>query len=52
LYLDNYLAQQEDVVETEVTNARGSMKTLVEAIGGIVDGVVVGFLKNDEYYYL
>jgi transcriptional regulator of heat shock response len=28
------------------------MKTLVEAIGGIVDGVVVGFLKNDEYYYL
>jgi transcriptional regulator of heat shock response len=46
------LATQTEEVEQEVHSARGSMKTLVETIGGIVDGVVVGFLKNDEYYYL
>ena len=52
LYLDTYLAQQDEQVITEVSSARWSMKTLVEGIGGIVDWVVVGFLKNDEYYYL
>jgi transcriptional regulator of heat shock response len=25
---------------------------LVESIGGVADGVVVGFVRNDEYYYL
>ena len=39
-------------LDQEVLSARWSMKTLVETIGGIVDGVVVWFLKNDEYYYL
>lgn len=52
LYLDTYLAQQDEQISTEVISARWSMKTLVEGIGGIVDGVVVWFLKNDEYYYL
>jgi hypothetical protein len=28
------------------------MKNLVETLGAIADGVVVGFLRNDEYYYL
>ncbi|MEI8009260.1 MAG: hypothetical protein WCI00_08040 [bacterium] len=28
------------------------MKELVESIGALADGVVVGFLRNDEYYYL
>ncbi|MEI8092418.1 MAG: hypothetical protein WCG98_09980 [bacterium] len=28
------------------------MTYLVETIGGIADGVVVGFIRNDEYYYL
>lgn len=52
LYLDTYLAQTELAVQSEVNDARVSMKTVVETIGGIVDWVVVGFLKNDEYYYL
>lgn len=41
LYLENYLATQTEEVDQEVHSARGSMKTLVETIGGIVDGVVV-----------
>ena len=52
LYLDTYLAQTVLAVQSEVNDARVSMKTLVETIGWIVDWVVVGFLKNDEYYYL
>lgn len=52
LYLENCLAQQEMAVESEVNTARVSMKTLVETLGAVVDWVVVGFLKNDEYYYL
>ena len=52
LYLENCLAQQQDVLQSEVNNARVSMKTLVETLGAVVDGVVVWFLKNDEYYYL
>jgi transcriptional regulator of heat shock response len=32
--------------------ARDSMKQLVETLGAIADGVVVWFLRNDEYYYL
>lgn len=52
LYLDNYLAQQEQELAAEVVSARSNMKYLVETIWGLSDGVVVGFLKNDEYYYL
>ena len=52
LYLEHYLAQATEALDQEVVSARWSMKTLVETIGGIVDGVVVWFLKNDEYYYL
>jgi len=52
LYLDNYLAQQDKEIETEVVNARTNIKSLVEALWALVDGVTVGFLKNDEYYYL
>ena len=52
LYMENCLALQEDALQNEVNNARVSMKTLVETLGAVVDGVVVGFLKNDEYYYL
>jgi len=52
LYLDTYLAQQDETTATEVRDARVSMKTLIETIGWIVDWVVVWFLKNDEYYYL
>jgi transcriptional regulator of heat shock response len=31
---------------------RKGLTFLVENMGGLVDGVVVGFIRNDEYYYL
>lgn len=48
-YLDNEHNQEEEI---EIQNARKWIKYLVENLGGIVDGVVVWFLRNDEYYYL
>jgi len=38
--------------DTEVKKARSGLKCLVEMTGQVTDGVVVGFLRNDEYYYL
>ena len=33
-------------------SARQELKSLVESLGEVADGVVVGFIRNDEYYYL
>lgn len=52
LYIENYLQQMEEETNAEVGNARENIKELVEMLGGIVDGVIIGFLRNDEYYYL
>jgi len=52
IYIENYLSHQEEVKKTEITNVRKWLKYLVEHIGGSVDGVVIGFIKNDEYYYI
>ena len=38
--------------ELDLDNARTWLKYLVENLWAVADGVVVGFLKNDEYYYL
>lgn len=51
-YIEQYLAEQDAVLDIEVSSARDSLKQLVEMLGAVVDGVVVGFLRNDEYYYL
>lgn len=54
-----YIEQQihEDVKDIEaeemdIKNARMDLKRLVEALGSVADGVVSGFLKNDEYFFL
>lgn len=52
MYLENYLLSQEEQQDIEVSSARKDMKHLVESLGAISDGVVVWFLRNDEYYYL
>ena len=52
MYLENYLLSQEEQQNIEVSSARKDLKHLVESLGAISDGVVVGFLRNDEYYYL
>jgi transcriptional regulator of heat shock response len=51
-YIENYLVAQEDEKQDEVIKVRSGLKQLVESIGALADGVVVGFLRNDEYYYL
>ena len=52
LYIEHYLSQVEEENTTEVINARENIKELVEMLGSLVDGVIIGFLRNDEYYYL
>lgn len=51
-YIENYMTIQESEADEEVTKVRTGLKELVESIGGVADGVVVGFIRNDEYYYL
>lgn len=52
LYIEHFLAQKEQETSDEIVWARDNMKNLVETLGAIADWVVVGFLRNDEYYYL
>lgn len=57
-YLDDYLG--EDTKQTtslaqfdfDTDLARSSLRYMVEKLGDMVDGVVAGFLSNDEYYFL
>ncbi len=51
-YIDNRLTVQNEEVATEVIKVRSGLKNLVESIWNLADGVVVWFVKNDEYYYL
>lgn len=51
-YIDNFLVAQEEETNLEVLKVRSWIKQVVESIGSIADGVVVGFVRNDEYYYL
>ena len=51
-YLDTALAEQPEEVDFQLDTARKGLKSLVEALGEVSDGVVVGFIRNDEYYYL
>lgn len=39
-------------IDIHLDTARKSLRDIVEMLGGYVDGVVVGFLRNDEYYFL
>lgn len=52
LYIDSYLSQQEEERIGEIKDARKWLTYLVETLWAIADGVVVGFIRNDEYYYL
>ena len=51
-YLDSRLSESPDDLDLPLNDARKGLKTLVEALGEVSDGVVVGFIRNDEYYYL
>lgn len=56
LYLDEYMDHTPEEVIGElafdVNYARQGLRYIVETLGKVVDGAVVGFLKNDEYYFL
>lgn len=51
-YLDTTLAEKPEEIDLDLDNARMNLKSLVEALGEVTDGVVIGFIRNDEYYYL
>jgi transcriptional regulator of heat shock response len=61
-YLDTFLAELTDPnsedesdkfsFELDIELARASLRGVTENLGRMVDGVVVGFLSNDEYYFL
>lgn len=58
LYVDQLL-QDEEVEVTEwfqlafdVNYARNGLRYIIETLGKLVDCAVVGFLRNDEYYFL
>jgi len=61
-YLDTFLAElidpnaeeesEEFSFELDIELARASLRGVTENLGRMVDGVVVGFLSNDEYYFL
>ncbi len=51
-YIDTALAQKPEEVDIQLDSARKWLKSLVEALWEVSDGVVVWFIRNDEYYYL
>lgn len=55
MYLEHHMwdeLQSDDAPDLDVAWARWDLKHIVEALGNIVDGVVAGFVRNDEYYFL
>ena len=61
-YLDTFLADltspnmddesEQFTFELDIELARSSLRGITENLGKMVDGVVVGFLPNDEYYFI
>jgi len=55
-YMDTVLAVSEkdflDTIHVDLEYARDDLRSIVETLGEYSDGAVVGFLKEDEYYYL
>jgi len=58
-YMDSLLAIPDgtdeywiNTIDFQVDYARNDLRSIVETLGGYMDGAVVWFLKEDEYYYL
>lgn len=58
-YIDTILALSQKETDDEINDmdfdldyARNDLRSIVETLGEYMDGAVVGFLKEDEYYYL
>jgi len=54
-YMDSILAvqeEEEDPVHSDLLYTRWDLRSIIETLGDFMDGAVVWFLKEDEYYYL
>lgn len=56
-YIDSYIEKKkqnlyQDSLSLEVDVARHGLRNIVESLAKIVDGVTVGFIRNDEYSFL
>ena len=51
-YIENCMESELEQQDIDLENARKWLKYLVENLWAVADGVVVWFLRNDEYYYL
>ena len=51
-YVESTLAQSPQDIDLNLNSTRAELKSFVEALGEVTDGVVVGFIRNYEYYYL
>jgi transcriptional regulator of heat shock response len=55
-YMDTILAvpepSEEDIVHVDLHYVRDDLRSMIETLGEYMDGAVVGFLKEDEYFYL
>ncbi len=59
MYLDSYIkttewkhSSFEEDIPFDVKDARHGLRNIIESLWKLVDGVVVWFLRNDEYYFL
>jgi transcriptional regulator of heat shock response len=54
--MDSILAvpepSEEEVTHVDLHYVRDDLRSMIETLGEYMDGAVVGFLKEDEYYYL
>lgn len=54
--MDTVLATVErdplDTIHMDLEDTRDDLRSFIETLGEYADGAVVGFLKEDEYYYL
>ncbi|HMT01481.1 MAG TPA: hypothetical protein PKD96_00075 [Candidatus Absconditabacterales bacterium] len=56
-YIDEIMEQKAtkdelNEIEFDLDYSRNGLRFIVETLGNLVDGVVTGFLRNDEYFFL
>lgn len=56
-YIDEIMDQKSskeelNEIEFDLDYSRNGLRFIVETLGNLVDGVVTGFLRNDEYFFL
>jgi len=50
--IEQEIGEADKQYDVELNQSRMSLKYVVEQLGSIVDGVTVGFIERDEYFYL